>query len=194
MSNTKAVDKVNEKKIIQLFLKNPGRVGSVAASSPFLAKEITKRVDFSKAKCVVEFGSGTGSITKKILKALPLDCLLLCFEIEPELIKKLGREIRDPRVKIICDSAENIDIYMKKYGFRKADFVVSGLPLASLPQKTTRGILKNVYTSLATGGHYIQFQYSLASLRQIRYLFSSVVVSFVFLNFPPAFVYVCVKS
>ena len=194
MSNIKTVDKIKNKKIIHLFLKNPGRVGSVAASSPFLANKIIKRVNFSKAKCVVEFGSGTGSITKKILRALPLDCLLLCFEIEPELVKKMKKEIHDPRVKIICDSAENIDIYLKYYGFQKTDFVVSGLPLASLPKKMTSGILQNIYACLATDGHYIQFQYSLASLRQIKYLFSSVAVSFVFLNFPPAFVYICTKN
>jgi len=188
------VDNIKDKKFIKLFLKNPGRVGSVMASSAFLAKEITRRADFSKAKCVVEFGSGTGSITKKILKALPADCLLLCFEVEPSFAEKLKKEIQDPRAKIICESAENIGIHLKIWGFQKADFVVSGLPLASLPPKITRGILQNIYACLATGGHYIQFQYSLASLRQIKYLFSSVAVSFVFLNFPPAFVYVCVKS
>lgn len=191
---TALVDNIKNKKIFQLFLKNPGRIGSVAASSSFLAKEITKKVNFSKAKCVVELGSGTGSITKKILHVLPRDCLFLCFEIESEFAKKLEEEISDPRVKIICDSAENIDIYLKYYGFEKADFIVSGLPLASLPRKTSRSLLRDIHAYLGTGGRYIQFQYSLSYLRQIKYLFSNVAVSFVFLNFPPAFVYICVKN
>ncbi|MDI6778411.1 MAG: methyltransferase domain-containing protein [Patescibacteria group bacterium] len=188
------MDKVKNKKLFHLFLKNPGRIGSVAASSPFLAREITKKIDLSSAKCVVELGSGTGTITKKILEKLSPDCLFLCFEIEPDFVKELEKKINDPRVKIICDSAENIDIYLKKYRFEKADYIISGLPLASLPTKTSRSILRNVYAYLATGGQYIQFQYSLSSLRQIKYFFSSVAVSFVFFNFPPAFVYVCVKG
>lgn len=188
------MDKIKNKKIIHLFWKNPGRIGSVAASSPFLARKITKNIDFSQAKCVVEFGSGTGSITKKILKALPPDCLFLCFEIESEFAEKLKREICDPRVKIICDSAENVDFYLKKHGIQRADHIFSGLPLASLPKKTRYGILRNAHAFLRSGGSYVQFQYSLASFRQMKYLFSSVAVSFVFLNFPPAFVYVCVKN
>jgi len=106
----------------------------------------------------------------------------------------MKKEIVDPRVKIIPDSAEKIYIYLKKYGIHKADYIVSGLPLASLPPKTTRSILQNTYTYLRTGGNYIQFQYSLATLRQIKYLFDHVAVSFVPFNFPPAFVYVCVKN
>ncbi|OGI26059.1 MAG: hypothetical protein A3J76_05560 [Candidatus Moranbacteria bacterium RBG_13_45_13] len=180
--------------MIELFLKNPARVGSVAASSPFLAKKITKKIDLTSAKCVVELGSGTGAITKEILGGLPQDCVLLCFEVEPIFAKKLAKKISDPRVKIICDSAENIDVYLKQFGFSKADCIISGLPLASLPRKTSRGILQNIYTYLESGGQYIQFQYSLMSLRQIKYLFSSVAVSFVLFNFPPAFVYVCVKN
>ncbi|MFH0929814.1 MAG: phospholipid methyltransferase [Candidatus Moraniibacteriota bacterium] len=120
------------------------------------------------------------------------DCVLLCFEIEPALAEKLSN-IKDPRLIIINDSAEKIDIYLKKHGFRKADCIVSGLPLAGLPPKISRNILKTIYAYLPSGGQYIQFQYSLAHLRQIKYLFSSVAISFVFLNFPPAFVYVCVK-
>ena len=118
--------------------------------------------------------------------------MLLCFEIDPELAKKL-KNIRDSRLIVIADSAEKIDVYLKKYGFQKADCIVSGLPLASLPSKTSSSILKTIYAYLPAGGQYVQFQYSLAHLRQIKYLFSSVAISFVFLNFPPAFVYVCVK-
>ena len=188
------MDKAKNKKLIQLFLKNPGRIGSVAASSPFLGEKIAQKIDFSKARCIVEFGAGTGSITKKILKVMPPDCLLFCFEIEPELVKKMEKEIVDPRVKIISDSAEKIDLYLKKYNISKVDYIVSGLPLASLPKKTTRRVLQNAYAYLRAGGSYIQFQYSLITFRQIKYLFDHVTISFVPFNFPPAFVYVCVKS
>lgn len=116
----------------------------------------------------------------------------MCFEIEAVLVNKL-KNIKDPRLIVINDSAEKIDVYLKHHGFQKADCVVSGLPLASLPPRTSRSILKNIYAYLAAGGQYVQFQYSLASLRQIKYLFPSAAVSFVLLNFPPAFVYVCVK-
>lgn len=188
------MDNIKDKKIIELFLKNPGRVGSVAASSPFLAKEITKRADFSQAKCVVEFGSGTGSITKNILKALPSNCLLLCFEVEPEFAKKLKNEIRDPRVKIICDSAENIGKYLRQLKIEKVDYVISTIPLTTLPYRIMKEILKLSFQYLRSGGKYIQVQYSLLGRRYLRMFFPEMDINFVFLNLPPAFVYVCVKS
>jgi phospholipid N-methyltransferase len=177
---------------LKAFLKNPGRTGSVIQSSPVLADKMLSKIDFQGAKCIVELGGGSGVITKKILQKMRPDCVLLCFEIEPALAEKL-KNIRDSRLVVIDDCAEKIDIYLKYHGFQKADCIVSGLPLASLPPKTSRSILKTIYAYLPAGGQYVQFQYSLAHLRQIKYLFSSVAISFVFLNFPPAFVYVCVK-
>jgi phosphatidylethanolamine/phosphatidyl-N-methylethanolamine N-methyltransferase len=182
----------NKKTFLKAFLKNPRRTGSIIQSSPILADKMLEKIDFRSALCIVELGSGSGVITKKILKKMRPDGRLLCFEIEKNLAGKL-KSIADPRLVIVCDSAEKIDIYLKKNGFQKADCIVSGLPLASLPPKTSRSILKTIYAYLPSGGQYIQFQYSLISLRQIKYLFSSVAISFVFLNFPPAFVYVCVK-
>jgi phospholipid N-methyltransferase len=177
---------------LKTFLKNPLRTGSIVQSSPILAEKMLEEIDFENARCIVEFGGGAGIVTKKILQKMHEDCILLCFEIEPALVNKLSK-IADSRLKVICASAENIYMYLKKYGFHKTDCVISSLPLASLPPRVSRSILKSIYAHLPSGGHYVQFQYSLVSLRQIKYLFSSVAVSFVFLNFPPAFVYVCVK-
>ena len=41
-------------------------------------------INFSNAKCIVEFGPGTGSITKELLNKMPKDALLLVFEINKE--------------------------------------------------------------------------------------------------------------
>lgn len=177
---------------LKAFLKNPLRTGSIIESSPMLAEKMLEKIDFQNARCIVELGSGSGIITKKILKKMHKDCILLCFEIEKTLADKL-ENLKDPRLIVINDCAEKIYIYLKKNGFQKADCIISSLPLASLPSRTSRSILKNIYAYLPSGGHYIQFQYSLAYRRQIKYLFSSVAISFVLLNFPPAFVYVCVK-
>lgn len=174
------------------FLKNPLRTGSIIQSSPVLADKMLEKIDFQNTRCIVELGGGSGIITKKILRKMRKDCVLLCFEIEPALAEKM-RNIEDSRLIIINDCAEKIDIYLQKYGFQKTDCIISSLPLTSLPSRTSRSILKNIYAYLPSGGHYIQFQYSLAYRRQIKYLFSSVAISFVLLNFPPAFVYVCVK-
>lgn len=178
---------------LKAFLENPGRVGAVVQTSSFVSREVTKSIDFSKAKCLVELGSGMGNMTKKILEKMSPDCVLFCFEIDKKLAAKLSQNIQDHRVRIICDSAENLGEYLEKNGIEKADHIISTIPLTTLPRRTVKNILSHCFQYLNSGGHYIQIQYSLFSLRQIKYIFSSVVVSFVFLNFPPAFVYVCMK-
>lgn len=50
------------------FIKNPMSVGSISPSSRFLAKKMLQGVDFQKAKCIVEYGPGTGIFTEEILK------------------------------------------------------------------------------------------------------------------------------
>ena len=178
---------------LKAFFKNPRQIGAVAQTSSFVADEMTRSINFSKAKCLVEFGSGMGNMTEKILEKMSPGCILLCFEVDKTLAAKLSQNIQDSRVKIICDSAENLGEHMAKHGIEKADHIISSIPLTTLPYQTVKNILSYSFQYLQSGGHYIQVQYSLATLRQVKYLFSSVAVSFVFLNFPPAFVYVCVK-
>ena len=185
--------KNKNKAFFKAFIENPLRTGSIVQSSPFLTERMLKDVDFKNHKCVVEFGGGSGTFTKQILKKINQDAVLFCFEIEPSLAKQISASIQDKRLKVICDSAENIDIYLKKYGFEKADCIISGLPLASLPKETSKTILNQAYEYLHSGGQYIQFQYSLTSLKHLKYIFSTVSVTFVFLNLPPAFVYSCTK-
>jgi len=185
--------KNKNKTFFKAFIENPLRTGAIVESSPFLTEKMLKDIDFKNHRCVVEFGGGAGTFTKQILKRIGQNTILLCFEIEPDLAKHISANIQDNRLKVICDSAENIDIYLKKYGFEKADCIISGLPLASLPKETSQTILNQAYEYLHTGGQYIQFQYSLTSLKRLKYVFSTVSVTFVFLNLPPAFIYSCTK-
>jgi phosphatidylethanolamine/phosphatidyl-N-methylethanolamine N-methyltransferase len=178
---------------LKAFLKNPLRTGSVIPSSSYLSKKMIESVDFGNVRCIVELGCGAGVITKIILQKMPSSSKLICFEINSRLAKHARNRIRDPRLIIINDSAEKIGQYLNEYGIASADYIISGLPLVSLPKVTSQNILRHVYGHLRSGGQYIQFQYSLTSLKGLRRMFSAVTISFVFLNFPPAFVYVCTK-
>ena len=69
------------------------------------------------------------------------------------------------------------------------DFVISGVPLATLERPQTLALLAAVHNVLAQGGLYIQFQYSLVDRSKIRARFSSLRTLPVWLNFPPAVIY-----
>lgn len=179
---------------IKSFFKNPLRVGALVPSSPYLADKMADLADFSGAKCVVEFGSGTGSVTKKILRRLPEDCVLLSFEIEKSFAEQLKKSIGDKRLIVINDSAEQLAKYLKKYGHKRADCVISCLPLASLPNNITKRILETAKEFLKDGGYYIQIQYSLNDFNNLKNIFPKVRLGFEIRNFPPAFIYICEKN
>ena len=183
-----------KKSFIKNFWEEKKMVGAMSPSSRFLAQKMLKNIEFKKAKLIVELGPGTGVFTKKILEQLPEDARLLVFELNEDFYKLLQREINDDRLILVHDSAEKIGEYIQQEGFLYADYIVSSLPLANFPKKLVNSLLSESYRVLKNHGKFVQFQYSLVSKKHLENQFQSVHISFTPINFPPAFVYTCVKD
>jgi phospholipid N-methyltransferase len=150
----------------------------VAESSPFLAKKMAQQIN--GATNVVEFGSGTGSVTMEILRNLPENGRLTCFEINPHFCKHL-RTIKDSRLKVINDDVQNCGQYVDNF-----DCILSSLPLGAFDKSKKDRILALSSKSKT----YIQFQYTPFLRPKLKRYFRNVEIKFVPLNFPPAFVYI----
>jgi len=161
------------------FLKYPIQVGTFTQSSKSLAKKMAEQIDGSAE--VVEFGAGTGSVTAEILKRLPKNGRLTCFEINPQFCKQLER-MNDSRLKVINDDAKNCEHYVDCL-----DCIVSGLPLTLFAKSKKERILAITTKSK----RYIQLQYTPLLGKKMKHYFSDVKLKFVPQNFPPAFIYVC---
>ena len=72
-----------------------------------------KEASIEQAKVVVEFGPGTGIITKKILQRLAPDSHLMVFELNNGFYKELQKELLDPRVILINDTAQKLPLLFK---------------------------------------------------------------------------------
>lgn len=164
------------------FLRHPKQLGTVVQSGRVLARRMAREVRESVE--VVEFGAGTGPVTREILRELPGNARLTCFEINPDLCRCLER-IGDSRLHIVNDSAENCERYVAH-----PDCVVSELPLALFNEQAKDKIL----TIGRESGKYIQLQYTPVLGKEIRRYFKSVKLQFVPRNIPPAFVYICRRS
>ena len=179
---------------LKQFWQEKKMVGAMSPSSKYLAHKMLQNIDFKKAKVLVELGPGTGVFTKKILEAMNPDAKLFVFELNDNFYHALKEEIVDDRMILIHDSAEFIQKYLNEYQHLNTDYVISSLPLANFPNKLKLNILNASYESLRNNGKYIQFQYSLNSKKALEERFESVHLSFTPLNFPPAFVYTCIKN
>jgi phospholipid N-methyltransferase len=179
---------------LKQFWQEKKMVGAMSPSSKYLAHKMLKNIDFKKAKVIVELGPGTGVFTKKILEFMQPDAKLLVFELNDTFYEFLKEEIIDERMILIHDSAEFIQKYLAEAGFIHTDYVISSLPLAVFPNKLKTNIINTSYETLKNHGKYIQFQYSLNSKRILEDRFDAVHLAFTPLNFPPAFVYTCIKD
>jgi phosphatidylethanolamine/phosphatidyl-N-methylethanolamine N-methyltransferase len=83
---------------------------------------------------------------------------------------------------------------MSELNIEKADFIVSSLPLAILPKTLRKRIVIEANNRLNIDGEFIQFQYTLQSLKLFKKVFKKVSVRHCLFNIPPAFVYSCKKQ
>lgn len=177
------------------FLRYPKEIGSIMPSSKFLTDEILKNIDFKNARYIAEYGPGTGCITVEILKRARKNAKILCFETNRKFCIYLKKNVKDERLIIINDSAENIKKHMKKLNIPKIDCVVSGLPFSTLPDSKKYVIINETKKTLKSNGRFVVFQFFLNNFKKHLYnYFSNISTKFVPLNIPPCFVYVCEKQ
>jgi len=171
------------------FLANPRQVGAILPTSRRAVRDMLDMANFEQARCVAELGAGTGVYTEEILKRLRPDARLLAFELDPTLVATLSERFDDPRLRVINDSAENVENYLEDGS--KVDIIVSGLPFTSLPEPVKRNIFKQVARVLAPGGTMVAIQYSTMVQRDLERTFASVRRRLSPVNVPPAFLFAC---
>ncbi|SEN35115.1 class I SAM-dependent methyltransferase [Lihuaxuella thermophila] len=172
------------------FIRSPFRVGSIVPSSNCLAKAMLQEVRWDQVETIVELGAGTGAFTRHIYEQKREDSLAIIFEQDQNLRNQL--EIRFPGLMIRSNAIDLLPV-LQELGLTHVDVILSGLPFAMFPQALRDAILKSVSRALKPCGLFVAFQYSLQLREQLDFYFSSVNVSFVPLNIPPAFVYTCYK-
>jgi phosphatidylethanolamine/phosphatidyl-N-methylethanolamine N-methyltransferase len=183
------------------FIRNPRQMGAIAPSSPQLAEAITSWPRLEKANVVVEVGPGTGAFTPYILERLKPGAKFFALEINENLCDKLQK--RHPEVEIYCDCATKIQKYLNQIGARQADCIVSSLPWALFDAELQGNLMSALYDALRPGGRLVTFAYLQGTIMPSGRRFHKCLQnhfekvsrsSVVWRNFPPAFVYRCVKS
>jgi len=175
------------------FLKNPKQVASVIPSSKFLINQIVKNIDFQKAECIVEYGPGTGPVTKYLLKKSKKNAKIICFETNRLFCLYLRDKIPDERLIIVNDGAENIGKYMKELGIRDVDYVISSLPFSLVNENIKNKIISNTKRNLKKGGKFIIYQNSMHVKKHLKKYFTQISNGFEPLNVPPTFIIIAEK-
>jgi len=182
------------------FVRHPTATGAIAPSSDRLARQITQAAQLAGARMIVEFGTGTGVFTEKILAQMPPESRFVGLELNPDFVEATRQ--RCPQAEIVLDSAVEARKHLERLGCTTCDRIISGLPWASFPEKLQDELLSTIQDILSAEGLFLTFAY-LQGLclpagrrfrRKLHRWFTRVsTTAVVWVNLPPALVYVARK-
>jgi len=185
---------MNSLKFLLRYIFKPRTVGAILPSSRYLARKMVQGIDFESAESIAEYGPGTGVFTEMLLSKRKPETRLIIIEKETSFYSILREKYASlPNVFVINDTAENIGEYLSQHSIPHLDYIISGLPFASLPQHVSTGILEQAKKHLKPDGAFITFQYTLLKKDFIGQFFSKIKISREVRNVPPAYVLFCNK-
>lgn len=160
-------------------------VASVIPSSRVTVDAMLERVDWKRCKLFVEYGPGVGTFCPHILDRLPPGGELLVIDTNPRFIQYLRETIDDSRFHAVLGSAEDVERYVERLGHEKADYVLSGLPFSSLPEKAGKSIVEATQRVIRGGGAFLTYQFRPTARDLTKKYFDEVETGFVWRNIPP---------
>jgi phospholipid N-methyltransferase len=173
------------------FFRHPFMLGSIWPSSRFLVDEVLRPIDWERARVIVEYGPGVGTITTEILRRMHPDAHLVAIETNEAFVKFLNTSVKDPRLHVANESAADVGDVLQRLNLPLAQYVVSGIPLGSMPEALRADIVAKTRVTLAPGGRFLVYQFTSRVLPVLQRTFLEVSGRMVARNIPPARLFVC---
>jgi len=181
------------RRFLRSWFDDPFSVGAVAPSGRSLARMMTR--ELSPGDRVVEFGPGTGTLTREILARGVAEKDLFMLERCPGFADSLQQDFPEATV-MRCDATVRQGGLAPHRG--TFDFIISGLPLVLFSREQKFRLLHNGFRLLKDSGAFYQFTYGgrcPVDRRQLaRNGLEARCIGFIALNMPPAFVYRIARS
>lgn len=169
-------------------LRDFKHVASVCPSSPSVARSVARQLN-DKFQTIVEYGPGTGVITREILKKLSPSARIIGVEINSHFARYLT-DLGDPRFSVIEGDVTRVLPDLKARFPEGVDAVVSGIPFSLISSVDREAIVEATQASLRKGGRFIVYQVTLSLLPVLKRHFAKVDYSFEPKGLLPLFVMV----
>lgn len=148
------------------FIRDPFRIGALHESPPRVAKMLAESLGLEQARTVVEFGPGTGPVTREILAAIPASCRFLAIEKNPRLAKVFRQ--RHPGVAIIEGSVEDVRRHCAQHVMGPLDAVISSVPWILLPKPVQDRTVAETVAAMRPGARFSMITYRHERLGIVR--------------------------
>lgn len=169
--------------LLKCFLKDKN-VASVIPTSKSNVKYLCNKINFERHITIIEYGPGTGVFTKYLLNKLTKKSKIIAIETNKQLTTHLTK-IKDKRLIIINESAENIKNILKKLKIRRADYIISGIPFSLIKKQAKQKIIRDSYKLLTPEGKFLIYQTSPKIKKDLKKQFEKVDSKLKLINIPP---------
>ena len=127
------------------FFKHPRMLGSIIPSSSFLIRRLLEPVDWERARVIVEYGPGVGTITHEILGRLHPDATLVVIETNDDFVDFCKVcEILPSGIAYRADCLGHL-VIRKRWGvpnvLYESSALVLQLPQISVPDNRGNGLI-----------------------------------------------------
>ena len=173
------------------FLCDSG-VAAIHPSSRYLVGRVARAAEEGRPRVIVEFGAAEGVMTKRLLKNLSRDGILVAIELNANFYKSLAK-IHDARLQARRGDARDIKRILSEMGIDKAECFVSGIPFSFLTPAERVALVHEVYRHLPPGGRFVAYQCTTHLIPLLRKQFAQVKVELEIRNMPPHFVFTAIK-
>ena len=171
------------------FLRHPVMVGSIIPSSRFTIARMLAPVDWNECRLFVEYGPGVGTFCRPVLDRLRRDGMLIVIDTNPLFIDYLRATITDSRFVAVLGSATDVEEIVRAHGHDHADYVLSGLPFSTLPDKVGPAIAEATWNILRPGGAFLVYQFIAAARHFMARHFKRIDKDFEVLNILPCYLF-----
>ncbi len=181
------------------YCRNYRQIGAIAPDSRPCVNAMFRYVPFRTANLILEYGAASGAVTRRILRRKRPEAVLVSFEKNASFYRLLSKNVSGDNFFPVREDAFESRRVLFDMGLAgtPVDCIISTLPCSFLDFE---GLLENaVLPLLAVGGVFVQYVYSLTTLRgyhlspRLRNHFANIHSRFVLLNLPPVLIYSCTR-
>jgi len=141
------------------FLRDP-QVASVMPTTNLTVENICENIDYSNRSIIVEFGPGTGRVTRGLQKKLGEQSELILIETNKRFYDTLRKKFRkDKRISVYNKSAVMLKDILSWEEIDRVDYIVSGIPFSLLDENKIEIILNASKIALEPHGKFIAYQF-----------------------------------
>lgn len=150
----------DEATFLRSWLERPLQTGAVMPSGRFLARAMAQPVDPTGTGPVIELGPGTGPVTDALIQHGVAETRLVLVEYNADFCALLRTKY--PLATIVQGDAYGLARTLAGVLDRKAEAVVSSLPLLTRPLPVRLNLFADALDLMAPGAPFVQFTYGVA--------------------------------